>query len=77
MNPKHIPDLHWQSMDTYYTTNIGLSTLHMCTPSVDVNTPSFAGKRRYNISGTSLHVNTTITNSNKNAQISTDVYEKQ
>ena len=77
INPKHIPDLHWQSMDTYHTTNISLSTLHMCTPSVDVNTLSFAGKRRYNISGTSLHVNTTITNSNKDAPISTDVYEKQ
>ena len=64
-------------MDTYHTTNIGLSTLHVCTPSVDVNTLSFAGKRRYNISGTSLHVNTIVTNSNKDAPISTDVYEKQ
>ena len=77
MNPKHIPDLHWQSMDTYHTTSIGLSTLHVCTPSVDVNTLSFAGKRRYNISGTSLHIHTIITNSNKDAPISTDVYEKQ
>ena len=64
-------------METYHTTNIGLSTLHMYTPSVDVNTLSFAGKRRYNQKGTSLHVNTTITNSNKDAPISTDVYEKQ
>ena len=22
INPKHIPDLHWQSMDTYHATNI-------------------------------------------------------
>ena len=45
MNPKHITDLHWQLSDTYHTTNIGQSTLHMSTPSVDVNTLSFAGKR--------------------------------
>ena len=56
--PKHIPDLHWQLANTYHTTNIGQSTLHECTPSVDVNTLSFAGKRKCNISGTSLHVNT-------------------
>ena len=77
INPKHIPDLHWQSTDTYHTTSIGFSTLHVCTPSVDVNTLSFAGKRRYNISGTSLQVHTIITNSKKDAPISTDVYEKQ
>ena len=75
--PKHVPDLHWQLTNTYHTTNIGLSTLHVCTPSVDVNTLSFAGKRRYNLNGTSLHINTIITNSNKDALISTDVYEKQ
>ena len=23
INPKHIPDLHWQLADTYHTTNIG------------------------------------------------------
>ena len=44
INPKHIPDLHWQIADTYHTTNIGQSTFHMCTPSVDVNTLSLAGK---------------------------------
>ena len=26
INPKHIPDLHWQLADTYHTTNIGQST---------------------------------------------------
>ena len=65
MNPKQIPDLHWQLADTYHTTNIGQSTLHMSTPSVDVQTISFAGKRMYNNTcGTSLHVNTTIIDSN-------------
>ena len=63
-------------MDTYHTTNIGLTTLHVCTPSVDVNTLSFAGKRRYIVSGTSLHIHRIVTNSNKDAPISTDVYEK-
>ena len=42
INPKQIPDLHWQLPDTFHTTNIGQSTLHVCTPSVDVNTLSFA-----------------------------------
>ena len=77
INPKHIPDLHWQLTDTYHTTNIGHSTLHVCTPSVDVKTLSFPGKRRYNISGTSLHVNTTVTNSNNDTMISADTYEIQ
>ena len=48
MNPKQIPDLHWQLSDTYHTTNIGQSTLHVSSPSVDVNTLSFAGGRKYN-----------------------------
>ena len=65
MNPKQIPDLHWQLADTYHTTNIGQSTLHMSTPSVDVQTVSFVGKRMYdNTCGTSLHINTTIIDSN-------------
>ena len=65
MNPKQIPDLHWQLADTYHTTNIGQSTLHISTPSVDVNTLSFAGRRMYNNTyGTNLHVNTTTIDSN-------------
>ena len=75
INPKHISDLHWQSADTYHTTNIGHCTLHECTPSVDVNTLSFAGKRKYNINGTSLHINTTIINSNNDTLVSTGIYK--
>ena len=75
MNPKHIPDLHWQLADTYHTTNIGQSTLHVCTPSVDVNTLSFAGKRKYNICGTSLHINTTTINSNNDTIVSSGSYK--
>ena len=44
MNPKQIPDLHWQLAD--HTTNIGQSILHMSTPSVDVHTLSFAGEKK-------------------------------
>ena len=64
INPKHIPDLHWLLADTYRTTNMGQPTLHVCTPSVDVNTLSFAGKREYNICGTSLHKSIATINSN-------------
>ena len=77
INPKHIPDLHWQIADTYHTTNIGQSTLHECTPSVDVNTLSFAGKRKYSIRGKNLHINTTVVNSNNNTKVSVCTYETQ
>ena len=77
INPKHIPDLHWQLADTYHTTNIGQSTLHVCTPSMNVNTLSLAGKRKYNKRGTSLHVNTTVLNSNDDTIVSAGIYEIQ
>ena len=65
MNPNQIPDLHWQLADTYHTTNIGQSTLHMSSPSVEVHTLSFAGERKYNNAyEINLHVNATILNSN-------------
>ena len=65
MNPKQIPDLHWQLADTYHTTNIGQSTLHMSTPSVEVHTLNFAGERKYNNTyEINLHINTTTINSN-------------
>ena len=65
MNPKQILDLQWQLEDTYHTTNIGQPTLHMSTPSANVHTVSFAGKRMYNNTcGTNLQVNTTTINSN-------------
>ena len=65
MNPKQIADLHWQLVDTYPTTNIGHSTLHMSTPSVDVHTLSFAGERKYNNPyKINLHINTTTIDSN-------------
>ena len=66
MNPKHITDLHWQLEESLHTTNIG-QTIQLCTPSVDVNTLSFAGKRKYHSNGTNLHVDTTVINSNTSA----------
>ena len=73
INPRNIPDLHWQLEDSFHTTNIGQTTIHVCTPSVDVNTLSFAGKRRYHSNGTNLHMDTTVRNSNTNAITSIDV----
>ena len=73
INPRHISDLHWQLEDSLHTTNIGQSTIHVCTPSMDVNTLSSAGKRRYHSNGTNLHVDTTVINSNTSAITSIDV----
>ena len=65
MNPNQIPDLHWQLADTYHTTNIGQTTLHMSTSSVDVHTLSFAGGGKYdNTYEINLHVDTTTIDSN-------------
>ena len=73
INPKHISGLHWQLEDSLHTTNIGQSTIQVCTSSVDVNTLSFAGKRRYHSNGTNLHVDTTVIDSNTSAITSIDV----
>ena len=73
INPRQMSDLHWQLENTLHTTNIGQSTLQVCTPSVDVNTLSIAGKRRYPLDGTNLHVDTTVINSNTNVIASIDV----
>ena len=72
INPKHITDLHWQLEDSLHTTNIG-QTIEVCTPNVDVNTLSFAGKRKYHSKGINLHVDTSVINSNTSAITSIDV----
>ena len=72
INPKLITDLHWQLEDSLHTTNIG-QTIQVSTPSVDVNTLSFAGKRNYHSNGTNLYVDTTVINSNTNVITSIDV----
>ena len=73
INPRQISDLNWQLENSLHTTNIGQSTIQVCTSCVDVNTLSFAGKRRYHSNGTNLHVDTTVINSNTNAITSIDV----
>ena len=74
MNSKQIPDLHWQLADTYHTTNIGQSTLHMSTPSVDVITLCFAGRRMYNNTcETNLPINTTTIDSNNDTIVCSSI----
>ena len=73
INPKHIPDLHWQLENSLHTTNIGQTTVQICTPSVDVNTLSFTGKRKNHSKGINLHVDTSVIYSNTSAVISIDV----
>ena len=73
INPKQIPDFQWQLEDSFHTTNIGQSNLQVCTPSVDVKTISFTGKRRYHSNGTNLHMDTTVINSNTSAITNVDV----
>ena len=67
MNPSQIPDLHWQLANTYHTTNIGQSDLHisnMSTPSVDVHTLSCAGGKKYeNACEITLNIDTTTIDS--------------
>ena len=66
INPKNIPDLQWQLNNSLQTTNIG-QTLQISTPSVDVNTLSFAGRRTYSSDGTNLHMDSIVIASNTNA----------
>ena len=73
INPKNIPDLQWQLNNSLHTTNIGQTTLQISTSSVDVNTLSFAGKRKYYSDGTNLHMDSIVINSNTDAITSIDV----
>ena len=70
MNPNKIPDLHLQLADMHHTTNIGQSELqisNMTTRSVDVQTLSHAGGRKYeNACGATLNTDTTTLNSTVN-----------
>ena len=59
--------------NSLHTTNIGQTTIQVCTPSVDMNTLSFAGKGKYHSKGINLHVDTSVINSNTSAITSIDV----
>ena len=67
MNPYKIPDLHWHLADMHHATNIGQSELHisnMTTQSMDVQTLSHAGGRKYeNACGATLNTDTNTLNS--------------
>ena len=73
MDPRNIPDLHWQLDNTLHTTNIGQTALQISTPSVDVNTLGFAGKGKYYSDGTNLHMDSIVINSNTDAITGIDV----
>ena len=68
MNPDKIPDLHWNSGNTYHTTNIGQidpQTTCISTHYIDVDTLSHAeGNRCGNWCGTTLNIDMTIIQSN-------------
>ena len=70
MNPDKIPDLHWQLVNTYHTTNIGqleLQATDISTHGIDVDTISHAGGNKYeNWCGITLNTDTTTLQSNIN-----------
>ena len=72
INPKNIPDLHWQLEDSLHTMQIGQTTFQVATPSVDVNTLSFAGRRKYYLDGTNLLMDPIVINSNPSTVTSID-----
>ena len=67
INPRNIPDLQWQLNHSLHTTNIGQTTPQISTPCVDVNTLSFAGKRKFYSNGINLHMDSLIISSNTDA----------
>ena len=67
INPRNIPDLQWQLNNSLHTTNIGQTTLQISTPCVDVNTISFAGKRKFCSDGINLHMDSIVISSNTDA----------
>ena len=68
LNPDKIPDLHWSLLDSYHTTNIGLTifnTMVISTKYIDVNTLSYAkGDKCKEWCGVSLSTDDNIVQSN-------------
>ena len=62
LDPDKIPDLHWQLLNTYHTTNVGqliLQTSNITTLGVDVDTTRYAGRNKYEgWSGMTLNTDT-------------------
>ena len=73
LNPDKIPDLHWQLVNMYHTTNIGqlgLQTSNISTHGIDVDTTSHAGRNKYeDWCGTTLNTDTITVQSNINPMI--------
>ena len=73
MNPDQIPDLHWQLVNTYHTTNIGqleIQASDISTHGVDVDTISHAEGNKYkNWCGTTLNTDTSTSQSNQEPTI--------
>ena len=69
MNPDKIPDLHWNLVDTYHTTNIGQidpQDTWISTHCINVDILSYAEGDRYREwCGTTLSTNMTIPQSNR------------
>ena len=69
LNPDRIPDLHWNLIDSYHTTNIGLvdsSTMLKSTNHVDVGTLSYAkGDGCKEWCGTTLNTDVNVLQSNR------------
>ena len=65
MNPDHIPDLHWNLVNTYHTTNIGYVDTQntvVSTHYIDMETLSYAKGDRYeDWDGTTLNTDTSVT----------------
>ena len=68
LNPDKIPDLHWSLVDSYHTTNIGLTifnTMAISTNYIDINTLSYAkGDKCKMWCGMSLSTEVNIVQSN-------------
>ena len=81
MNPDKIPDLHWNLLNTYHTTNIGQTeppTVWVSTHCIDIDTLSYAkGDKCGNWSGTTLNTNMNILQSNREPIICSVVHNSE
>ena len=81
MNLDKIPDLHWNLLNTYHTTNIGQTdsqTIWVSTHCVNIDTLSYAeGNRCGNWNGTTLNTNMTILQSNREPIVCSVVHNSE
>ena len=81
MNPDKIPDLHWNLVNIYHTTNVGqIYPQTTCIPThyIDVDTLRHAGGDRCgNWCGTTLNTDTTIQQSNNEPVVSSVIHNSE